>query len=406
MGEIRITNVRAIETAPQPGSNLIVVRVDTNQPGLYGLGCATFTQRHAAVVTAVNEYMGQLLRGRDALDVEDAYYSAVHSSYWRNGPVLNNAIAGCDIALWDILGKAAGLPVYRLLGGKQRPAVPVYRHANGRDLEELEGSVRGYAEAGYRYIRVQLNGYGGRIDPAKAPKAPEGWPDGNYFDPKAYARTVPVLFERMRDKFGWSVELLHDVHERVPPMTAVRLAKELEQYRPYFLEDPLAPEDGEWFRLLRGASSVPIAMGELFNNPAEWMPLIENRLIDFIRCHITQIGGLTPALHLARFCEPFGVRTAWHGPGDVSPVGHAANLHLDLATHNFGVQEWCGMEADPRVREVFTGLPYVKDGCAYLEDRPGIGVDIDEEAAKKYPCSAQQPGWLLGRLPDGTSSRA
>ena len=168
-GEVKITGVRAIQTAPQPGSNLIVVRIDTNQPGLYGLGCATFTQRHAAVVTAIETYMSQLLVGRNALDVEDAYRSAVHSSYWRNGPVLNNAISGCDMALWDILGKEAGMPVYRLLGGKCRPAVSVYRHADGRDFKELSENIQKFIEEGYQYIRCQCGGYGGNTQFMKTP---------------------------------------------------------------------------------------------------------------------------------------------------------------------------------------------------------------------------------------------
>lgn len=403
MSDIKITGVRAIETAPQSGSNLIVVRIDTNQPGLYGLGCATYTQRHKAVITAVEEYMAQLLIGRDALDVQDAFSSSMHSSYWRNGPVLNNAISGCDIALWDILGKVANLPVYRLLGGRCRPAVAVYRHADGPSLEAVEDRVREFMEMGYQYIRIQFGGYGGKQTYLNTP--PHAVP-GQYFDPLAYARSVPALFEHIRTHVGNEVELLHDVHERLTPVDAIRLAKNLEQYRLFFLEDPLAPEQGAYFEKLRSAAAVPIAMGELFNNPMEWTPLIENRLIDFIRCHISQIGGITPARHLASQCAMFDVRTAWHGPSDVSPIGHAANLHLDLSTPNFGIQEWCGMEEDPRVQEVFTGLPEIRGGFAYVNEAPGIGMDIDEKAAKKYPCDASQPKWLTLRMPDGTSCRA
>lgn len=402
MSDIRITGVRAIETAPN-GCNLIVVRIDTNQPGLYGLGCATFTQRHKAVVNAIEEYMPQLLIGRDALDVEDAFASMMHSSYWRNGPVLNNAISGCDMALWDILGKVAGLPVYRLLGGKCRGAVPVYRHADGRDFEELEDNVRRYLAEGYQYIRCQCGGYGGKRSYLNRPAEAV---DGSYYDPAAYARTVDAMFEHVRAHLGDEVELLHDVHERLTPIAAMDLARRLEQYRLFFLEDALAPEQGASFGQLRAASTTPLAMGELFNNPMEWMPLIENRWIDYIRCHISQIGGITPAKRLAAVCSAFDVRTAWHGPGDVSPIGHAANLHLDYSTPNFGIQEWCGMETDPRVQEVFTGMPYIKNGFAYLNEAPGLGVEINEEAAKKYPCDASQPRWLLARLPDGTSSRA
>ena len=402
MSEIRITKVSAIETRPQ-GSNLIVVRIDTNQPGLYGYGCATYTQRHKAVVTAIEEYMDQLLVGRDALAINDNWSVMMNSSYWRNGPVLNNAISGCDMALWDIAGKVMNQPVWQLWGGKVREAVPVYRHSDGLDFARLDEVISRYLEEGYQYIRIQHGGYGGK---QAFLKTPEGSTHGAYFDSKKYLRSVPALFEHVRERFGNEIEILHDVHERLSPIDAVWLAKQLEPYRPFFLEDALAPEDGLWFKTLREAAATPLAMGELFNNPMEWQPLIENRWIDFIRCHISQIGGVTPARKLAAYCEPFGVKTAWHGPGDVSPIGHMANVHLDLTTTNFGIQEWCGMETDPRVQEVFQGCAEIHDGFAWANDRPGWGIEIDLEAAKKYACDASQPEWLLARLPDGTSVKA
>jgi mannonate dehydratase len=181
------------------------------------------------------------------------------------------------------------------------------------------------------------------------------------------------------------------------------LAKNLEPYRLFFLEDVLPPEQVQWFEMMRHQTATPIAMGELFNNPQEWVPLISHRLIDFIRVHISQIGGITPAKKLAALCEAFGVRTAWHGPGDVSPVGHAANVHLDVSLPNFGVQEWSGMS--DKLREVFPGCPEVRNGYVYPNDKPGLGIDIDEDLAAKYPCSTELPQWTLARTPDGTSVR-
>jgi len=342
--------------------------------------------------------------GRDAENVNDAWSVMMHSSYWRNGPVLNNAISGVDMALWDIVGKANNMPVWKLWGGKCREAVPVYRHAGGElDYAQVDETISAFLEQKYQYIRVQLGGYGGKV---RYLNTPEGSKEGQYFDALAYMRTIPKLFEHVRVKFGDEVELLHDVHERLMPIDAVWLAKQLEPYRLFFLEDALAPEQGHWFKTIREAAAVPIAMGELFNNPMEWLPLIENRWIDYIRCHISQIGGATPARRLAALCEPFGVRTAWHGPGDVSPIGHMANVHLDLTTPNFGIQEWCGMETDPRVQEVFEGCAYIKDGFAWANDKPGWGMEVNEDAAKRYPCNANQPNWLLARLPDGSSVRA
>jgi len=322
------------------------------------------------------------------------------SSYWRNGPVLNNALSGIDMALWDIKGKLAGMPVYELFGGKCREAAAVYRHADGRDEREVEENVRKYMEEGARYIRCQMGGYGGR---GQTIRSPEGALPGAYYDPDAYARSVPRLFEHLRAALGFEPELLHDVHERVQPVEAVRLAKRLEPYRLYFLEDPLAPEQLDWFAAIRSQSAVPIAMGELFVHPREWTPLVSRGLIDFIRAHVSAIGGLTPARKLAALGEAFGVRTAWHGPGDVSPVGHAANLHLDLSAPNFGVQEWYGFS--DRIREVFPGCPELRDGYAYANDKPGLGIDLDEELAAKYPCVNRLPDWTLARLPDGTAAR-
>jgi mannonate dehydratase len=379
---------------------LVVVRVETSEPGLYGIGCATFTQRPLAVKTAVDEYLRPFLLGKDPERIEDIWQIAYQNSYWRNGPVLNNALSGVDMALWDIKGKRAGMPVYELLGGKCREAAVLYRHADGRDPTEVEDRVRAFLAEGYQYVRAQMGGYGGK-DPV--PPAPDGAPPGEYYDPRAYMLGVERLFDHLRSELGDGVQLLHDVHERLSPIDAIGLAKRLEPHKLFFLEDPLSPEDLEWFRILRAQTSTPIAMGELFNNPSEWTPLIAGRLIDFMRMHISQMGGITPARKVAAAGELFGVRTAWHGPGDVSPVGHAANLHLDLVCPNFGVQEFAGFsEAE---QEVFTGCPEVRKGYLYPNDRPGLGVDIDETAAAKRPCFEGPDGWTLTRRPDGSPAR-
>jgi mannonate dehydratase len=399
MGDITITDVKTILTAPDK-VNLVVVKVETSEPGLYGLGCATFTQRYLAVKTAIDEYMKPFVTGKDPRRIEDIWQSARVSSYWRNGPVLNNAISGIDMALWDIKGKLAGMPVYQLLGGKCREAVAVYRHADGRDVKEVEANVRVYMEQGYHYIRCQMGLYGGVNQKLNSP---ENALPGAYYDPDDYARSVLRLFEHLRAQLGFEVELCHDVHERIAPIEAVRLAKGLEPYRLFFLEDALAPEQIEWFQMIRHQCATPIAMGELFSNPNEWRPLITNRLIDFIRVHISTIGGITPAYKLAHFCEAFGIRTAWHGPPDVSPVGHAANIHLDISGSNFGIQEWSGFSE--KMLEVFPGCPELRNGYVYLTDKPGLGIDIDESKAAQYPCKNDLPKWTLARLPDGTAVR-
>jgi mannonate dehydratase len=401
-----ITDVRAILTAPD-GIALVVVKVETDEPGLYGLGCATFTQRPTLVASAVDDYLAPLLRGRDPARIEDLWHLMYVNAYWRNGPVLNNAISGVDMALWDIKGKVAGMPVYDLLGGKCREAAMVYRHADGGDPQEVLDKVLGYRDEGHLAVRCQMGGYGGRaggaVDERTAAlrsRLRDPLP-GAYYDPDRYARSVVDLFEVVRDGAGDDLFLLHDIHERLAPIDAIRLAKDLEPYRLFFLEDPLPPEQVGWFRRLREQTTTPIAMGELHNHPLEWRTLVTEHLIDFVRTHLSQIGGITPARKLAAVCEAFGVRTAWHGPGDVSPVGHAANLHLDLACRNFGIQEVVGF--GEALLEVFPGTPELRDGYLWPNDRPGLGIDIDEARAADHPIDVRVIEWTQSRWPDGTS---
>jgi mannonate dehydratase len=396
---ITIQDVQTILTQPD-GSHLVIVKLVTSEPGLYGLGCATFTQRYHAVRAAIEKHLKPFLLGRDVARIEETWQMAMVHSYWRNGPVLNNAISGADMALWDIKGKLAGMPVYQLFGGKCREAAAVYVHADGRDPHEVEDAVCRFMAEGYRYIRVQMGGYGGQ---AERLAKPDGAPEGAYFDPRAYARNMLAMIEHVRAAVGEEVELLHDVHERLHPIEAIQFAKDVEPFKLFFLEDALAPEDIKWFERIRQQCSTPLAMGELFNNPREWQPLISGRLIDFVRMHVSQMGGLTPARAVASFAAMYGIRTAWHGPGDTSPVGHAANLHLDVWAPNFGIQEWCRFPE--LVYEMFPGLPEVRNGYMYPNDKPGLGIDIDEKLAAKYPCRDEVEQWTQTRLPDGGPAR-
>lgn len=407
-----ISDVKVILTAPE-GINLVVVKVETNQPGLYGLGCATFAYRHLVVQCLVEQYLKPLLVGRDVSAIEELWQLMHQNAYWRNGPAENNAISGIDMALWDIKGKMAGMPVYQLFGGKVREGVPIYRHADGRDLAELCDNIQGYMAQGITHVRCQSGGYGGGGFAAAPSSAPRGAPDGIYLDSRSYMRDTLKLFEGIRSKVGFDVALCHDVHERLSPIEAIRFACEMERFDLFFLEDAIPLEEGKWLRQLREKTRIPLAQGELFNNPYEWKTLIAEQLIDFIRVHLSQIGGITPGRKLQLFAEQFGVKTAWHGPGDMSPVAHAANIHIDLAARNFGVQEWSGVQPPNFViqdlkgppgalLDVFPGLPEFKAGYVYANDKPGLGVDIDEEEARKYPCENVVTTWTQTRLADGT----
>src|SRR5947199_2290907 len=386
---VKIRDIKTILTAPN-GIRLVIVKVETTEPSIVGWGCATFTQRALVVQTAIEQYLKPFLIGRNVDEIEDIWQSSYVSSYWRNGPVLFNAMSGVDIALWDIKGKRAGMPLYQLLGGKVRHGADCYFHASGNSFTEVEDSARRAMEQGFRHVRAQVAtpgyaGYGARGNPPAGgtrneivgPTSP-----GDIWEPAPYVRMVPKLFEHLRVKLGDDVELLHDVHERVTLNQAINLCKSLEPYRLFFLEDPLPPEDNDHFRLLRQQTSTPLAMGELFNTAHEYVPLIANRLIDYIRIHISQIGGLSPARKVAALSEFFAVKTAWHGPGDASPVAHAAQLALELASYNFGIHE--GYVFPPRTQEVFPGCPETRNGYMMARETPGHGVDIDEKLAAKF----------------------
>lgn len=411
---LKITNVKVILTAPG-GIDLVVVKVETSENELYGLGCATFTQRIFAVKEAIEQYIAPFVIGKDPSRIEDIWQSAAVSGYWRNGPVMNNALSAIDMALWDIKGKVAGLPVYDLLGGKCRDAIPLYRHCDGADEVQVEENIREAMEQGYQYVRCQMGMYGGagtddlklintylaKAKNLNLKRSPENKTPGIYFDPDAYVRSLPKLFEHIRNKIGFGVELIHDVHERIQPIAAIQLAKNVEEYQLFYLEDPVSPENVDWLKILRQQTSTPIAMGELFVNVNEYKQLITNHFIDYIRCHVSTIGGITPAKKLAILSELHGVRTAWHGPGDISPIGVAANLHLDMSSTNLGIQEWTPMS--DALYEVFPGAPTMNKGYAYLSDKLGLGVDINEKEAAKYPVNGGIPSWTLARTPDGTA---
>lgn len=399
MAPVTITNIKTILTKPSR-SRLVIVKVQTSEPGLYGLGCATFTQRVFAVEAAIERHLKPLMIGRDVDRIEELWQLAMVNGYWRNGPVLNNAISGIDQALWDIKGKRAGMSVSSLLGGKVREAARVYVHADGGDKNQVLDSARRLVDEGFRCIRIQLDGYGG---PVSELHRPAGAADGAYFDPRAYSRATLAMIEHVRNELGPEIELLHDVHERLAPIDAVQFANDVEPYRLFFLEDVLSPEDIGWFTHIRQQTATPLAMGELFNNPHEWRRLITDQLIDFVRMHVSQIGGITPARNVTALADTFGVRTAWHGPGDTSPVGHAANLHLDLWAPNFGIQEW--YRPTELEYEMFPGLPTVTDGYLYQTEKPGLGIDIDEALAAEHPCDEIVEQWTQTRRPDGSPVR-
>ncbi len=324
MANPKIRDIQVIFTEPD-NIRLVIVKIITDQDGLYGVGCATFTQRPNPVKSAIEDYLKPFLIGAEVNNIEDIWQSSYVSSYWRNGPVLNNALSGIDQALWDIKGKIANMPVYDLLGGKTREAAAVYVHTSGDSEEEVGDQMQAYVEKGFHHIRVQISTpgystYGNKSaktgnqttsnkDPLKGPipitKRIKNYDKnklyahpGGVFEPKPYMRSALSLFEYIRNRFGYGIEILHDVHERIPPILGVWFAKEVEKYQLFFLEDLFSPEDNEYFKMVRSQTSTPIAMGELYSSPHEIIPMLKDRLIDFIRIHISDIGGISPAKKL------------------------------------------------------------------------------------------------------------
>jgi mannonate dehydratase len=402
----KIKDISVIECQPE-GVRLTVVKITTDQDGLYGYGCGTFTQRADLVKPAVERYLKPFLIGKTTDRIEDIWQSCYDSSYWKNGPVLNNAISGIDQALWDIKGRQAGMPVYQLAGGKCREAAAAYAHADGAEYSAVVESAKRYMAQGFRHVRVQvglpgMSGYGSARGGA-SPNLLKPLTDKPLFEPAYQARRALKLLEICRQELGDEVELLHDMHERLTPNQAVQFCKDAEKFKLFFLEDPLSPEDLAYFRQIRQQCASPIAMGELFNSPHEWTPLMSERLIDYIRVHVSQAGGFTPGRKIAILAESFGVKTAWHGPGDVSPIGHMANVTLDVVSYNFGVQEYSPFGA--RTQEIFHGCPEMKDGYLWVSEKPGWGIEIDEKAAAKAPFTDRNGlngGWGEIRKADGT----
>jgi mannonate dehydratase len=374
----KITDIRCIRT--RANGTWVIVKVLTDQPGLYGIGSAS-DYYHAETVIAAIKALTPRLIGREASHIEDIWQSTFTSGYWRNGSILSTALGGIDMALWDIKGKEAGLPVYQLLGGPCRSAVPCYAHAAGRDLAELKEDIQRYIDDGWDVIRCQLGAYGGGgfIDADRANRPKNAWPARVVFDDEAYLENIPKMFEALRAEFGFGPKFTHDVHEHLRPHNAVTLAKLLEPYRLFFVEDILSPEDVSWYRLIKQQCTTPQAMGELFVNPHEWSPLISERLIDYVRVRISKAGGITRAKKIATLCEWYGVHTAFQEGGDNDPVNQMAAVHIDMSIWNFGIQEENHFRQEEY--DAFPGHAVQESGYLYPNDGPGLGIDIDEGIA-------------------------
>jgi len=405
---MRIDKAEVIVTSPD--RNFVTLRLTTDD-GLVGLGDATLNGRELAVVAYLQEHVVPLLLGADAHRIEDTWQFLYRSAYWRRGPVTMAAIAAVDVALWDIKAKAAGMPLYQLLGGASRDRLLAYGHASGRDLPELFDSIRKHQALGYRAIRIQTaipgltaiygvaaqtQTSGKRYDYEPAQRA--DLPTEEDWDTRAYLRHLPTVFEAVRAEFGPELPLLHDGHHRMTPIQAAKLGKSLEPYDLFWLEDCTPAENQDALRLVRQHTTTPLAIGEVFNTVWDYQTLIRDQLIDYVRSAVTHTGGISPMKKIMDYAAQYQIKSGIHGPTAISPVGMAAALHLDLAIHNFGIQEY--MQHGEYTNRVFEQSFTFTDGYLHPGENPGIGVDLDVDEAGKYP---YQTAYLpFNRLRDGT----
>jgi mannonate dehydratase len=398
-----IADARVIVTCP--GRNFVTLEVRTDD-GSTGLGDATLNGRELAVAAYLEEHVIPCLTGRDAHRIEDTWQFLYRGAYWRRGPVTMSAIAAVDMALWDLKGKAAGMPLYQLLGGASRQGVTVYGHASGETIEDTLKSAEHYLDLGYRAIRLQCGvpglettyGVSGNrffYEPASA-----GLPVVNAWSSEKYLRSVPPLFEAARDALGWDIHLLHDVHHRLTPIEAARLGKDLEPFRPFWLEDPCPAENQASFRTIRRHTTCPIAVGEVFNSIWDCKQLMEEQLIDYIRATVVHAGGITHLRRIAALADLHNVRTGCHGATDLSPVSLAAALHFDLSIPNFGIQEY--MRHTEETNAVFPRAYRFDNGMLHPGEAPGLGVELNHELAEKHPY--RRACLPVNRLQDGTLS--
>ena len=398
---MKILAAKVIVTCP--GRNFVTLKITTDQ-GIYGIGDATLNGRELAVVSYLEDHVIPCILGMDPRRIEDIWQYLYRGAYWRRGPVTMSAIAAVDTALWDIKAKMAGMPLYDLLGGKSREAVMVYGHANGSDLAETVDEVGKYIDLGYKAIRAQSgvpglqDAYGvGRgkmyYEPADA-----NLPSLTVWDTTKYLNFVPKLFDKLRDTYGFDHHLLHDGHHRLTPIEAARLGKSVEPYQLFWLEDLTPAENQEAFKLIRQHTTTPLAVGEVFNTIWDCKDLIQNQLIDYIRCTVVRAGGITHLRRIADLAALYQIRTGCHGATDLSPVTMGAALHFDTWVPNFGVQEF--MRHTAETDAVFPHAYTFADGLLYPGDAPGHGVDIDETLAAKYPYVPKQ--LPVARLEDGT----
>lgn len=401
---MKITEIKVMVSCP--GRNFVTLKIITDE-GIYGLGDATVNGREMAVVAYLEEHVVPCLINRDPHQIEDIWQYLYKGAYWRKGPITMAAIAAVDMALWDIKGKVAGLPVYQLLGGKSRKGITVYGHANGENITHTLDELGKMIDLGYKVVRLQCGvpGLSGTYSTLGDKKdyfelqSDRPLPPEQPWSTAKYLNFIPELFKEARKRFGYEIQLTHDVHSRLTPIEAAQLGKLLEPYNLMFLEDASVADNQDGYKLIRSHTTIPLAIGEIFNTVWDAKDLIVNQSIDYLRVAITHGGGITPMVKMANFADLYNVRMAPHGAPDLSPICHAAHAHFNIWAPNFGIQEFIGFGTE-KMNSVFSYPLSFENGLLYLDDKPGLGVEYNEKEAQKHP---YKRSYLpVSRLEDGT----
>ncbi|MCL2553312.1 MAG: mandelate racemase/muconate lactonizing enzyme family protein [Actinomycetia bacterium] len=375
---MKITGLEVL-TLPDHGDSMMLVAVDTDE-GIHGLGEVGIRSRQRAVAGGL-AHLAELLVGEDPARIEHLWQVMFRRGFFPADRFLSAAIAAVDVALWDIRGKALGVPVHELLGGRVRDHVPAYVHVGDgyHDRERFLDRCRSLVAEGWGHLRFSAV-----------------HDEDGVLDPRRCLRDTVALFHQVRDTVGDGVELILDVHTRLDPPEAVTLCREIEAARPYFVEDPLRSENPDSYRMLRTRTGVPLAAGEQFGSKWEFRQLVEEELIDYARLDVGVVGGLTEARKIAAMAETHYIRLATHNP--LGPVTAASSLQLNLACPNVAIQEH-QTEPESVVAGLFTVRPTVLPGRIERSAVPGIGVDIDRNEARRYQAVADERPHL--RTPDG-----
>jgi L-alanine-DL-glutamate epimerase-like enolase superfamily enzyme len=359
---MKITAVKSYTVAHE--RNFLFVVVETDE-GICGLGEGGITWKEQGTAGIV-ESLTPLLIGEDPFRTEHLWQVMFRSGFFPLGRIGCAALSAIDIALWDIKAKAMGVPLYELLGGKVRDYVVCYPHIRGNSSAELVDAAKQKRDEGWKFVRFDL-----RADP-----------QGELFEPSRAVRRCVEDFSALREAFDDELELIVDVHTRLDPADAITLCRELESYRPFFVEDPLRMENFESFRKLSRHVNVPLAAGEQYATKWEFRQQIEEDLIDYARTDVCIVGGITESLKVAGWCETHYIKMSFHNP--LGPVSTAAGLHLDLALSNFGVQELARIPGEVLPDLFPVQVPYER-GRLLPPTTPGLGIEFDESALGKYP---------------------